>query len=112
VTSSAALLIGARCKICSRTRSYGEVRGSEAEGFTCVRCLEWHNHALAVLAGAIPRGCQECPGELREGVKMVLVPKDGIYQVLCKSCEARYAPRSGFYRGTLYEKLKKMAGYK
>jgi len=118
VTSSA-LLIGARCKHCGHTRSYGDVRGDQAEGYTCLNCLDWHNHALAVLAGAIPRGCQECgitfgqmsvlhPGR----AKFILLPKDGIYQILCEKCEAHYAPRAGIYRGTLYEKLKKLGGYK
>lgn len=119
MTSSAALLIGARCKICNRTKPFGDVRGDEGEGYTCLYCLEWHYHALKVLAGETPRGCQVCGvtfTELRarsvNDVKMVLLIKDGIYQVLCKTCEAHYAPRCGFFRGTLYEKLKQLAGYK
>jgi hypothetical protein len=116
---SPALLIGARCKLCFKTRSFGECRGDENEGYTCLTCLDWHYHALKILAGEMPRGCQVCGltfGELQrrslESVRMVVVPKDGIYQVLCKLCEAKYAPRSGFFRGTLYERIKKLAGYK
>jgi hypothetical protein len=119
VTSSAALLIGARCKYCGHTRPFGEVRGDEPEGYTCLNCLDWHCHALKMLAGEIPRGCQVCGVTFRQlsarslaDVKMVLLMKDGIYQVLCKACEGHYAPRCGFFRGTLYEKLKKLAGYK
>jgi hypothetical protein len=118
VNSSPALLIGARCKYCGKTRSYGEVRGDQAEGYTCLICLDWHHHALKVLAGETPRGCQVCGVTFEQlsgrsaTVKMILLIKDGIYQVLCKACEAHYAPRCGFFRGTLYEKLKKLAGYK
>jgi hypothetical protein len=44
--------------------------------------------------------------------RMVVVPKDGVYQVLCKPCEARYAPRCGFYQDTLYGRMKKLRGFK
>lgn len=67
----------------------------------CWSCYEWHGKALAMLAGHPPPGCQECgvtfdhlkritPGG---NVRMYLHPKDGIYQILCRTCSDRYTPK-------------------
>ncbi len=56
----------------------------------CVDCYTWHAIAIAELRGIT--GCFECRTtfrELRERRKtshMRLVPKDGIYQVICERC--------------------------
>ena len=77
----------------------------------CRGCLEWHGHALQILAGAMPRGCQECGVSTRQlydltagpTIRMYVVPKDGIYQVLCTTCKDAYcAKRADLYRGTKF----------
>lgn len=75
--------------------------GAPERGFLCRQCFEWHNHALRVLQGELPKGCQECGlsmaglEEIFHGgeIRMYVVPKDGIYQVLCKVCCDRYIER-------------------
>jgi hypothetical protein len=75
----------------------------------CARCLEWHCHALDLLAGKIPPGCQECglPFAVMErqsadaDVRLYVVPRDGIYQVLCRRCCDVYVrSRRDLYKGT------------
>lgn len=77
----------------------------------CVRCLEWHSHALDLLAGGIPPGCQECEvsfDDMRRSaadadIRMYVVPRDGIYQVLCRRCCDRYVrSRRDLYKGTQF----------
>ncbi len=73
----------------------------------CERCREWHGRALALLAeGTLPPGCQECPltfGQLNDlaagpTVRMYVVVKDGMYQVLCAHCKDAYcALRTDLY---------------
>jgi len=83
----------------------------------CLRCHEWHGHALAVLAGAVPRGCQECGLSLEAlnaitpgaTTRMYVVPKDGVYQVLCATCKDAYcAKRADLYRGTPFGSERKL----
>jgi hypothetical protein len=75
----------------------------------CARCLEWHLHALALLSGDIPPGCQECGLTFRvlqraagdADVRLYVVPRDGIYQVLCRRCCDLYVrSRRDLYKGT------------
>jgi hypothetical protein len=77
----------------------------------CDHCLEWHFHALDFLGGAVPAGCQGCGAsweKLRNSapgveVRMYVVPKDGIYQMLCQACVVPYTGKRGdLYRGTQY----------
>lgn len=77
----------------------------------CLRCHEWHGHALRILAGEFPRGCQECGLTLEQlntlgtgaTTRMYVVPKDGIYQVLCAICKDAYcAKRADLYRATQF----------
>ncbi len=72
-------------------------------------CLEWHFHAMDVLGGAIPQGCQECGRswavlkEIAGGVEVRLyaVPRDGVYQLLCSSCLKIFVPKAReMYKGT------------
>lgn len=87
-----------RCRICQHGRNRQECAGGERSGYTCVRCLEWHFHALDVLGGAVPQGCQECGLDweaekkraINGEVRMYAVPKDGIYQLLCAGCSKKY----------------------
>ena len=83
----------------------------ESGQFICEYCLDWHHHAIAFLGGAIPRGCQECGvtwETLREvtpgiAVKMYVVQKDGIYQLLCATCCDQYLPkRADLYKGSQF----------
>ena len=77
----------------------------------CDDCMDWHQHALAFLAGEVPRGCQECGATwefLRDStlgveVRIYVVPRDGILQVLCATCVRRYLPkRADLYHGTQF----------
>jgi hypothetical protein len=87
-----------KCRFCGKHRHPHEFVGGTTVGY-CIECLEWHTHALDVFAGhEIPRGCQEC-GRSSErlaqetgsvDVQFAMHRKDGIYQVLCMSCDAKY----------------------
>ena len=75
----------------------------------CEQCQDWHKHALEILGGAVPLGCSGCGStwqtlrDLQIGVevRMYVVPKDGLYQVLCPVCAQQYLPkRSDLYKGT------------
>lgn len=77
----------------------------------CDYCLEWHYHGLEVLGGQLPSGCQKCgtpwailrDREPSDEVRMYVVPKDGIYQVLCRECLPQYTiKRPDLYKGTKY----------
>ena len=96
------LVVGVRCHYCSRFRSPREMLTLGTGGAKmCWRCFEWHRCALRMLAGYPPSGCQQCGvtfQALRErngggDIRMYLMPKDGIYQVLCKRCSDRYLPK-------------------
>lgn len=77
----------------------------------CEDCLDWHNKAIALLAGEAIPGCQACGAsweilcdrELGSRIPLYVVPKDGIYQVLCSLCLRAYVPkRADLYRGTSF----------
>jgi hypothetical protein len=85
--------------------------GTEASGLCCLDCIHWHQHALEVLGGETPQGCQVCKftwDALKElsgsaEVKMYAVPKDGIYQLLCGACMDRYVrKRADLYGNTQF----------
>jgi hypothetical protein len=78
----------------------------------CDVCIDWHVAAMDFLGGAPPRGCQECgitweklrslPGDR---TSIFIVPKDGIYQMLCEECKNAYVVlRPDLYRNTEFGK--------
>lgn len=108
---SGSIVIAARCSFCSRQRAPGRIHQLTTGQGICDYCLDWHQHALAFLGGAVPRGCQECASTwefLREStlgdeVRMYVVPRDGIYQLLCAACARQYLPkRADIYKGTQF----------
>ena len=78
----------------------------------CENCLDWHFHALEFLGGTEgPRGCYGCLLTWREleartpgtQVRLYVVPKDGILQLLCRDCVQPYlSKRSELFRGTKF----------
>lgn len=110
-----------RCHYCSKARHPLEIAAIGQGGAKmCVDCYQWHLSSLkAIAAGGVPPGCFECratwdelrlrlaPGDNPDEVKMFLVPKDGIYQLLCGMCiDAYERKRADLLRGTLYGQLK------
>ncbi len=100
-----------RCRLCGKMRHRFDVVGASVRGYTCRECLEWHFHAMDVLGGAPPRGCQGCgktPEQLKRSpddcdVRMYVVPKDGVYQLLCRDCGRQYTrQRRDLYQGTAF----------
>lgn len=96
-----------RCRYCSKQRAPEEMLPMGM----CARCLEWHLHALDLLAGKIPPGCQECGLSVRvmersagdADISLYVVPRDGIYQVLCRRCCDIYVrSRRDLYKGTQF----------
>jgi hypothetical protein len=67
----------------------------------CDDCLTWHNRAIALLAGEAISGCQGCGAswqtlcdrEPGQRVPLYVVPRDGVYQVLCAACLVTYVPK-------------------
>jgi hypothetical protein len=109
--SAAAVFVALRCNWCSKQRPSFRVHQLASRQAICDYCLDWHNEALLMLAGGIPAGCQKCQrtwAQLRDEtlgaeVRMYVVPKDGIYQLLCASCVKPYLPkRADLYRGTKF----------
>jgi hypothetical protein len=110
LVAPAVFRVQAMCRYCGKARPAEEILTGAG---ICVRCLEWHQIALDLLAGKLPRGCQECglsfetiralaPGA---EVKMYVVPRDGIYQVLCRPCCDVYVRKARtLYRGTAFAK--------
>lgn len=99
------------CNYCSRQLPKWRVHPMASRQAICDHCLEWHYHALDFLGGAVPRGCQHCGitwETLRDQtigpiVRMYVVPKDGVLQLLCGACIRPYTgKRSDLYQGTEY----------
>lgn len=105
-------LESARCSYCSKHRFAFRVHRLASGQAICDYCLDWHNHAIEFLGGQTPpRGCQQCGltwEVLRDStagveVRMWVVMKDGIYQLLCKACIAPYLQkRADLYKGTQF----------
>lgn len=114
-------LLTTLCPRCGKHRNPHEVNELPGGAKICWGCIENHEKALLVLAGALPTECQECltPSKLiaararGERVQFGLVLKDGIYQVLCMPCREKYhRKRADFFKGTAYAERKKLAGAK
>ena len=104
-------VLAVRCHYCSKQRPEFRIHRLVSHQVICDDCLDWHANALEVLAGGVPRGCQGCGAswaQLRDStpgveVRMYVVPKDGIYQVLCAACVRPYTQKRGdLYRGTKF----------
>ena len=101
-----------RCHYCSRQRPAWQTHQVTGAQRICDSCLEWHNKAIEFLAGHSIPGCQGCGATwelLRDRepesveVRLYVVPKDGIYQVLCRGCVRPYvSARSDLYRDTRF----------
>lgn len=98
-----------RCNWCDRQRARFRVHQLASGQVICDYCLEWHSNALDMLGGSPPKGCQVCrhswaelcARDLGAQVRMYVVPKDGIYQLLCAACVRPYLPkRKELYKGT------------
>lgn len=99
------------CNWCGRARQKFRIHPLETGQAICDYCLDWHRHAMDFLGGAPPRGCQGCchsweeikaaaPGEQ---VRMYVVPKDGLMQLLCARCVKPYLPQTKeLYKGTQF----------
>jgi hypothetical protein len=79
----------------------------------CEDCLLWHFRALDFLGGAPPMGCQECgkgwaaiqaeSPAIEIALRVFVVAKDGIYQMLCSRCARDYVPKTpDLYKGTKF----------
>lgn len=101
-----------RCTWCSQHKSPYDLMHLSTGQLMCRRCYEWHHHALELLAsGQLPPGCQECGLTMQQlnavtnatTTRMYVVPKDGIYQVICLTCKEAYCrKRADLYRGTAF----------
>lgn len=98
-----------RCNWCSKERPEFRVHRLSSGQVICDHCLEWHAHAQAFLGGDPPGGCQVCErtwDEIRGqtagvAVRMYVVQKDGILQMLCAECVGPYAAkRRDLFRGS------------
>jgi len=98
-----------RCHYCSRFFPAWRVHVICQAQTICDTCLEWHNQALEFLAGRALPGCHGCGASwevLRDRdksveVRLYVVPRDGIYQLLCQSCIRSYVPkRADLYQST------------
>jgi hypothetical protein len=102
--------ISKRCHWCSKQRPASRVHVLKSGQSICDYCIEWHFHAMDVLGGAVPSGCQECGASWSDlqarsllATKMICVPKDGMYQMLCEECALPYTrKRLDLYGGTRY----------
>lgn len=91
---SAGFIITERCHYCSKQKSPKDIITMSGGAKICTRCWHWHHHALDVLAGDPPRGCQECHVDydvlerrsIDGNVRMSVIALDGIYAVVCPSC--------------------------
>jgi hypothetical protein len=106
------IVAAVRCNFCSRAlpawRTHRFGRDDRPAQTVCDDCLDWHMRALELLAGRAIPPCQNCGKEishdgLTTGEKRYVVPRDGIYQVLCAACVRPYVEKRGdLYRGTAF----------
>jgi len=105
-------VVPVKCHYCSKTRPAWRTHKLTDAQTICDYCLDWHNKAIDFLGGKGMPGCQACGASwdfLRdsaigvESVRMYVVPKDGIYQLLCATCVRPYvSKRADLYGGTRF----------
>jgi hypothetical protein len=101
-----------KCHYCSHARPLWRVHRLPGDGqYICDYCVEWHLKAIEFLAGNAMPGCQCCGASweflhastLGVEVRMYVVPRDGIYQILCATCIGPYVSRRvDLYGGTAF----------
>jgi len=111
-----------RCHFCSKYRNLHEMIRIVGKGQRiCWSCFKWHQKAMRMLGGEPPPGCQECYvtfDALQKispdgNVSFRMHLKDGIYQILCRSCSDAYErKRLDLYGDTAYGWLRKLKGAK
>jgi hypothetical protein len=115
------IVAAVRCNFCTRflpawrTHRFGT--DANPAQTVCDDCLDWHMRALDLLAGNAVPGCQGCGAsreklrDLSPGVefRLYVVPRDGIYQVLCAACVRPYVEkRRDLYRDTPFGTRQKL----
>ena len=100
-----------KCHWCQRWRPRGTVYRLTSRQNMCDDCMDWHVHALEFLGGAEPRGCFQCRLSWEElkartpgnQVRLYVVPKDGVYQLLCRGCVEPYLKKNTqLFEGTKF----------
>lgn len=102
-----------QCRRCTKWRSPHEFVGDTITGY-CLQCYSDHCIQIAQIRGIDL--CCECKLTFtqlraRNGgkLRMTMVPKDGIYQLLCHICNARFEQLSKhFFKGTPYGKAQNL----
>jgi hypothetical protein len=104
-------VVTVKCNYCSKFRPLSRVAQLPGHAqVMCDYCVDWHFKAIEVLAGCSGSGCQECGATWEyimaaypKGQRLWVIPKDGIYQLLCKRCVQPYLPkRQDLYKGTQF----------
>jgi hypothetical protein len=104
-------VVSVRCHYCSKEYPAWRTHQMHTAQRICDYCLDWHNKAIEFLAGRGLPGCQVCGASweflhdstLGVEVRMYVVPKDGIYQILCSTCIRPYVSvRKDLYGGTAF----------
>ena len=103
------LSVKLRCNHCNKEKLPTEIAtGNEARGRICWQCLNNHHRNLHDLAVGRPRACNECRvsfdqlAERDPDATMTVQLKDGVLQLLCKTCARKYEPKTHLYKGTAY----------
>jgi hypothetical protein len=104
-------VVAVKCNWCTKFRPKWRIHKLQSNQVICDHCLDWHYHALEFLGGAPPRGCQVCHktwAHLQDEtpdvkIRMYVVPKDSILQLLCRACVLPFLPKqSHLYKGTQF----------
>jgi hypothetical protein len=104
-------LFPVQCNWCSHYRPAYASHQLENGLTICEYCLQRHIEALDFLGtGRLPDTCQCCgktwvhlAATAEIAIKIYIVPKDGIYQLLCDSCIGPYTlKRSDLYKGSRF----------